>query len=87
MDATESDSPLDQLQRELHERGWITERSGDQLVVSNPNAPALNDRVTATESEFVYAWGPSLGPLDDVAGAADRLSDTLRTVRQDSRHA
>ena len=75
---------LEQLRAELERRGWAPEMRGTKrmpyLNVTNPDEPGLNGTVAARHDHYRWTWGPELGPLDDVPGAADAILTVLREV-------
>lgn len=81
MDAT---AHLEALRDELTRRAWNAEvrRTSSRVVlhVSNPNIPALDDKITCDGNVFCWAWGRDIGPVTGVPGVADRIVYVLREV-------
>lgn len=82
--ATGATALLEQLLAELANRGWDADLTGTRerpyIRVRNPNDPKLNGMVTCLGGNYRWTWGPVLGPVDDVAGVADRIVHVLREV-------
>jgi homospermidine synthase len=76
---------LARLAAELRSRGWVTElRSDGRLVVTNPLDAGMREVIGCRQRdggwEFRWSWDASLGPVNDVEAAADRITHVLRTV-------
>ena len=79
--STDDTTALQRLHDELTGREWKARLADDVLHVSNPGAPALNDKVICWGGQFRWPWASSpIGPADEVTFTADRVMHVLRAV-------
>jgi hypothetical protein len=82
---------LAELAAELDRRGWRTRARDGAVLVVNPEVAELQELIGCRQDtngwEFCWSWGEPLGPVTQIAEAADHIQRVLRTKEPVSREA